>query len=438
MSFIPAQLIKKKREGQSLTKEEINFFINGFIAKNIPDYAMSSLLMSIFFKGMSPEETLDLTNTMIDSGASLIFDLSRPTVDKHSTGGVGDKASLILGPIAAAAGVPIPMMAGRGLGHTGGTIDKLESIPGFKTNLTLDQFQKQVKKIGIAMIAQNNEICPADKSIYALRDVTATVESLPLICASIMSKKIAEGAKNLVLDVKYGSGAFMKTLEQAEELAKGLMSIGKLRGMKIHALLTSMEQPLGHFIGNVLEIRETLCILKNESFDYIEAKELKDTANLSINLAAHMIYLAGIASSVEESLIIAQEQLSSGKAYEKFEEMVKAQGGNLSKLADSHQKFIVTSDKKGFISGFDTEAIGWASISLGAGRKIQTDIIDHNAGIKVHKKIGDKVEKDEPLFTLYASDPNKFHESKTNLLEATYFSKKPVQSPKLITKILMD
>jgi pyrimidine-nucleoside phosphorylase len=412
--FLASEIIKKKRNGLTLSSEEIQFFISGYTKGEIPDYQMSAWLMSVYFKGMSETETADLTRTMIESGRQLDFsDITQNTglvaVDKHSTGGVGDKTTLILGPIAAAAGVPIPMIAGRGLGHTGGTLDKLEAIPGFKIDITLDAFAEAVRKHGLCMIGQTNEICPADKKIYALRDVTATVESMPLICASIMSKKLAEGIGGLILDVKFGSGAFMKTVEQADMLAKSLIRIGEASGKKVVAALSSMEQVLGIFAGNSLEIGESIAILKNEPFLGWAPERFADCRELSIELAGVMIWLSGIEKSAADGIIRARQELESGRAFAAFESFVLRQGGRLSELAQATQNFEVTAVSSGYVQAMNVESIGIAGIALGAGRAKTTDIIEPTAGLACHTKIGDFVEKGSPLFTLYASSSN-FHE----------------------------
>ena len=334
--FLAAELIKKKRSGLEHTREEIEFIIHGFTAGLLPDYQMSAWLMAVYFKGMTPKETASLTEVMLHSGRVLDFTNAKSlAVDKHSTGGVGDKTSMILAPIAAAAGCTVPMIAGRGLGHTGGTLDKLESIPGFNVFLSLDQFAAQVKSIGVAIIGQTGEICPADKKIYALRDVTATVESFALICASIMSKKIAEGIGALVLDVKFGSGAFMKTLEEADQLATKLMDIGTAHGKKVAVLLTDMEQPLGRFIGNSLEIAECVAILKNDEFMGRGRDDFEDCRELSLALAGQMIWLSGLASSADQGYEKARKVLEDGSAYAKFEDICRAQGGNLGGPSDA-------------------------------------------------------------------------------------------------------
>lgn len=438
MKFVPAELIKKKRNGHQHTPEEIRFLIESYIAGDIPDYQISAWLMAVFFKGMAAQETATLTEIMLHSGRVLDFsDLGSAPVDKHSTGGVGDKTSMILAPLVAATGVKVPMIAGRGLGHTGGTLDKLEAIPGFRIGLSLEEFKSQVASLGVAIIGQTEEICPADKRIYALRDVTGTVESLPLICASIMSKKLAEGIDALVLDVKYGSGAFMKTLENAEELADKLMEIGAAHGKRVATLLTNMEQPLGCFIGNALEMGECIAILKNEDFLSRSPDDFSDTRDLTLELAAQMIWLGGRAQSAEEGLQVAKEALTSGAAWKKFEELCKAQGGNLSKLPSAREQFDVVSDRDGFVSALDTEKIGLAALSLGAGRLKTSDQIDPTAGIEIHRKIGDEVQKGERLYTLYSSSQKSdslFAEASGQLKHATTISLQKPHVPALIAK----
>ena len=392
--------------------------------------------MAIYFQGMTAAETAILTEIMLKSGRVLDFTrLPGTPVDKHSTGGVGDKTSLILAPIVAAAGVRVPMISGRGLGHTGGTLDKLESIPGFRVNLTLDEFESQVETLGCALIGQTAEICPADKKIYALRDVTGTVESIPLICASIMSKKLAEGIGALVLDVKCGSGAFMKHLKDAETLADTLISIGTAHNKRMAALITNMDQPLGRFIGNALEMEECFAILKGESCR--GRSDFDDCLNLSVELAGYMIWLGGKAKDAEEGIQSAKRILESGKAWEMFERICTAQGGDLRQLPQAKAQFDVIAQSDGFVSGFNTEKVGIAALSLGAGRAKASDVIDHTAGIEVHRKIGDEVRRGDRLFTLYTSHPESdrvFAIAKEQLLAATTISLQKPQVPDLIIK----
>lgn len=438
MAFLPAEIIKAKRNGNALSYDEINEFILGYARGHIPDYQMSALLMAIFFKGMTTEETLSLTKAMLHSGD--VVDLSSVRgfkVDKHSTGGVGDKTSLILGPIVAAAGVPVPMISGRGLGHTGGTLDKLEAIPGFNTQKSLEEFVKLVRENLICFIGQTKEICPADKKIYALRDVTATVESLPLICASIMSKKMAEGIDGLVLDVKYGSGAFMKTPALAEELAVNLMAIAKGYGKTVTALLTNMDQPLGRYAGNSLEVEECVAIMKNEKFIGPHGYDLyEDTRELSLQLSAHMLLLAGKGKTAKESYDIASEMLTSGKALKKFEELCGIHGGNLAALPKPQHRIDIVADKSGFVHGFHTESIGVAGIIIRAGRAQAADVIAPTAGVEFHVKVGDEVKVGDVVFTLYGDDKDLLNSAVPLLKSAINISLPKIAKPSLILKIL--
>jgi pyrimidine-nucleoside phosphorylase len=437
MSFLPAELIKKKRSGLVHSEDEILFLIKSYTSGELPDYQMAAWLMAVFFKGMTAAETSLLTEAMLRSGRVLDFSyLKKLTVDKHSTGGIGDKTSIIIAPVVAAAGVPVPMISGRGLGHTGGTLDKLEAIPGFSTSLSLDQFIRQIEDLGVGLIGQTAEICPADKKIYALRDVTGTVESLPLICASIMSKKLAEGIDGLVLDVKFGSGAFMKTLAQAEELADSLMAIGAAHGKRVASLVTHMDEPLGRFIGNALEIGECVAILKGDR--YLGRNDFTDCRELSLELAAQMLWLGGRTPTPEDGLRLAQEVLASGKAFELFERLCRAQGGDLNGLPLAKTRHDVRSQTSGFVAAYNAESIGIAGLSLGAGRKAATDAIDPTAGIEVHKKIGDSVTTGEALFTLYCSGgpgDARLIEAERRLLSATNISlQKPVVSPLIVMR----
>lgn len=439
MAFLPAEIIKTKRNGGALSAAEIEEFILGYARGRIPDYQMSALLMAIYFKGMSHDETLALTKAMLFSGEVVDFSMVPGfKVDKHSTGGVGDKTSLILGPIVAAAGIPVPMISGRGLGHTGGTLDKLESIPGFNTQLDLPTFKKKVAENLICFIGQTKEICPADKKIYALRDVTATVESLPLICASIMSKKLAEGIDGLVLDVKYGTGAFMKSVADAEELAIQLMNIAKGYGKKVAALLTNMDQPLGRYAGNSVEVEECVEIMQGKKFLGRQGQDLyHDTRELSLWLSAHMIHLAGKTKHVEDAYALAQDILASGKALRKFEELCKIHGGDLSRLPHPRHQLALTSDKSGFIQSFNTESIGVAGIIIKAGRAQTTDAIAPTAGIEFHGKIGDPIQAGEPLFTLHGDDKELLQSAMPLLKSSVNISLQKVPSPSLILKTLV-
>lgn len=437
MSFIPAQIIKKKRDGHSLTAEEIQFFVSEYYQNRLPDYQMSALLMAIVLKGMSKQEAADLTLTMLRSGKTLVFEKSRFTpVDKHSTGGIGDKTSLLIAPIVAACGVPVPMIAGRGLGHTGGTLDKLESIPGFSVQLDLNTFQSQVKRLGCAIIGQTAEICPADKKMYALRDVTGTVESIPLICGSILSKKIAEGIGGLVMDVKWGSGAFMKTKEQAFELATWLAETAAKSGLKTTAFITNMNQPLGCFIGNTIEVLECLCLLKNETVLGHKPEMFSDTRELSLQLSAEMLVLAGHSENFELGLKAATNALDSGQAFSLFEKMVQEQGGNLKNfsLPKNLQWSSVFAPNNGFISALDGEAIGYAAIQLGAGRKNTNDLLDHSASIIIHKKINSPVRSGEPVFSFACQNTSVYSSVEKLLLNSVSIETQQAAPQKLITQ----
>lgn len=437
--MLPAEIIKKKRNGFELSEKEIEDFILGYTRGTVPDYQMSALLMAIYFKGMTTPETLALTKTMLHSG--IVVDTSSIPgfkVDKHSTGGVGDKTSLILGPVVAACGVFVPMISGRGLGHTGGTLDKLESIPGFNTQQSLEDFIRITKEIGTCFIGQTKDICPADKKIYALRDVTATVESYPLICASIMSKKIAEGIDGLVLDVKFGSGAFMKTAENAHELARQLMAIGHGYGKKVVSLITSMDQPLGRYAGNAFEVFECVEIMKNKKHVSADGYDMyEDTRELSLQLSAHMIHLSGKTKSVEEAYALAVDALESGRALEIFEKMCGKQGGNLSQLNFAKKQFQVTATASGYISGFNVEKVGIAGIVLKAGRRITEDLIDPLTGIEFHKKIGDQVRAGDVIFTIHCDNEALVAETKSFLTESVTVSAQKPLPHKLIKEVLL-
>jgi len=439
MIFLPAEIIKKKRNRQALSAEEIDFFIQGYAQGKIPDYQMSALLMAIYFQDMTPTETLALTKSMLHSGD--VVDLSMIPefkVDKHSTGGVGDKTSLILGPVVAAAGLPVPMISGRGLGHTGGTLDKLESIPGFNTQLSLEDFRKNLLKYKICFIGQTKNICPADKKIYALRDVTATIESLPLICASILSKKIAEGIDGLVLDVKYGSGAFMKTAENAENLALKLMEIGRGYGKKVVSLITNMNQPLGRYAGNSLEVEECVAILKNEKSIGESGRDFaSETRELSLQLSAHMIHLSGKTKTPDEAYALAEKILISGQAYEKFLDLCKMHSGNLSALPKPQHKLDVSANEVGFVTAMDTEAIGVAGLYLKAGRSHTAEAIEPTAGLEFHKKVGDPVKIGDKLFTIFGADPKLFPATETKLLSSLSISLQKGKTEGLIKKVLL-
>ncbi len=393
------ELIKKKRDGKSFSTDEIKFLINHFTRGDIPDYQFSALLMAIFLKGMNDSETAALTNSMLNSGKIInLSSLVGHKVDKHSTGGVGDKTSLIIAPIVASAGIYVPMISGRGLGHTGGTLDKLESIPGFRTDLSLSESMKVLKKCGAVLIGQTKEIAPADKLIYSLRDVTATVESIPLITASIMSKKLAEGIGGLVLDIKTGSGAFMKSQRDSISLANSLIKTTKSFDKEVIAFITDMNQPLGNYIGNWLEVYESIRVLNGEVQN--------DLYTLSIKLSGAMIYLGKKAKSIQEGEHIAKLKIENGEAFKKFLEIVELQGGDVNFIINperypkSKYSRKVRSDKSGFVKEMNTYQIGIASLELGAGRRIKEDRIDHKSGIVLYKKIGDYLSKNEIICEL--------------------------------------
>jgi len=404
-----AELIEKKRDGLALSTEEIYGIIRGYVQGTIPDYQISALCMAIYYRGMTSRETLDLTMAMAESGEQVEIRLpDQVIVDKHSSGGVGDKTTLIIAPLVAACGVPVAKMSGRGLGHTGGTIDKLSAIPGFRTELPQEEFIAQVKAFGLAIIAQSLNLVPADKKLYALRDVTATVDSIPLIASSIMSKKIASGAGGIVLDVKYGSGAFMPTLEKAEELAKAMVDIGKSAGRNTVAVLSDMEEPLGRAVGNSLEVLEAIeCLQGNGPQDLLE---------VCMELASWMLVVGGKTASVAEAGGLLKEALDSGLAWEKFLRLIQAQGGDVAavkakNLALSPYTAEFKAPEKGCIQKIDARKIGVAAMILGAGRENKDSEIDLGAGIILLKKSGEWVESGEALLRLYTSDPAKIPEA---------------------------
>lgn len=424
-------LIRKKKTGQELTKEEIEFFVSGYVQNAIPDYQVSALLMSIWFNGLSLNETVALTNAMVKSGEvvnlSFINDI---VVDKHSTGGIGDKTSLIVLPIVASLGVPIAKMSGRGLGFTGGTIDKLESIEGFKTELSLEQFKENVRRYGLCLVGQMGNLVPADKKIYALRDVTETVDSIPLIASSIMSKKIASGADAIVLDVKVGSGAFMKDIESAEKLAQVMVKIGKEMKRNTIAILSNMDQPLGNSVGNKIEVQEVVRFLRDNIWE-------NDLYELSVEIATYMYLLSGKIDNLDKAKEKVIEVIRNKSAYNKFTEFVNAQGGNIEsieKLDVKHQIDIV-SEQDGYVKEINSEEVGVATMMLGAGRERKEDSIDHEVGVKLHVKIGDKISKGDKLFTIYSNKDNN-DDVKTKLANSITITKEEVTKPPVIYKIV--
>jgi pyrimidine-nucleoside phosphorylase/thymidine phosphorylase len=411
-------LIRKKRDGQELTAEEIQFIVRGYTGGELPDYQMSAWLMAVVLKGMTRAETAALTQAMLHSGEVLQWEgMPQKKVDKHSTGGVGDKTSLLLAPIVAAGGLLVPMISGRGLGHTGGTLDKLEAIPGFNVNLSSDEMRTVLAACGACMIGQTASIVPADKKMYALRDVTGTVESPALICASIMSKKLAEGIDALVLDVKVGSGAFMKGDSSAAHLAQLMVETGESMGKKVVALLTDMDQPLGCAVGNALEVSECVDVLKGGGPD--------DLKNLTLELSAWMFYLGERTSTLEEGRKLAAALLADGDAFKKFVEMARLQGGDervlheTTLLPRARNIVEIGSRTAGFVSGIDSEKIGVASLVVGGGRSTKEDTIDPAVGVMVHKKIGEQVAVGEPLCTLHYNDSRQLEEAQ-GLIESAY------------------
>lgn len=439
MSYLFSELIKIKRSKKTLTEDQINFIIQEYSNEKIPDYQMASLLMAIFLNGLNHKETAWLTKAMLNSGITINFNNPKTFyVDKHSSGGVGDKTSMILSSIVACMpDVKVPMISGRGLGHTGGTLDKLESIPNFHTRMDVDNFKSIVNKVGAAIVGQTSDICPADKKIYSLRDVTGTIESLPLICASIMSKKLAEGIDGLVLDIKCGSGAFMKNIKDAQKLAKGLKSIGLLSGKKMSVLITNMEQPLGRFCGNALEIKECIEIMSNREFIVDNYDLYYECRELSLQLAAEMIYLSGKFKSLKESYIECERILKSGEALNKFKEIVKSQGGNIEGLPSPKYSVHVKSDQSGYVHSFDTEQVGICGIYLKAGRAKAEDELDYTAGIEFRKKIGQKVSANEVLFILHGSD-EALLKSQVDFLKKTITIKSKKVPRKSISKLILQ
>ena len=429
-------IIEKKRNQKALSNEELAFFISGVTKGNLPDYQITALLMAIYFCGMTPEETTELTKLMSRSGECAdLSALGEKTADKHSTGGVGDKTTLIAAPIAAALGVKIAKMSGRGLGFTGGTVDKLQSIPGYRTQMNPDEFMRIVSNTGLSVVGQTGNFAPADKKLYALRDVTATVDSLPLIASSIMSKKLAAGAKSIVLDVKYGSGAFMHDRKKAEALAKTMVEIGNSCGRRVMAYITSMEAPLGYAVGNTLEVAEAIEVLKG--------KEVPDLKTLSVSLAAGMVSLA-MNVSVKEAEELCADALSSGLAYNKFIEWITAQGGDVSALYDlerfqsSKYKAVVLSNNDGYIERLDALTVGHVSALLGAGRARIDDEVDLTAGIKLFKKPGDYVKQGDVLAQLQSGTVADLKDAEKTLSLAYSFSNEKTVVPPIIHSIITN
>ncbi len=423
-------IILKKRNGERLTKEEIDFMIQGYCKEEIPDYQMAAFLMAVYFRGMSKEEATDLTMAMVNSGERVdLSGIEGFKVDKHSTGGVGDTTTLVLGPIVAASGGKVAKMTGRGLGHTGGTVDKLESIPGFRTSLTMEEFRENVNRVGLALMAQTKELAPADKRIYALRDVTATVDSIPLIAGSILSKKLAAGSDGIVLDVKTGSGAFMKRYENALALAETIVAIGEGAGKRMVALITSMEEPLGYAIGNGLEVEEAINTLKGEG--------PKDLEDLCIELGANMLLISGVVKDLEGARGKLKEAIQNRKGLEKLKEMVKAQGGNPEAidnpklLPQCKEKMEIKSPKGGYVQKIDAFSVGISSQILGAGRQKKEDVIDPSVGILLKKKIGDEVKENEPLAIFHTNgDKERIENAKERFLASYTIGKESPEKPR--------
>jgi pyrimidine-nucleoside phosphorylase len=420
------EIIEKKRYGRPLTTEEIKFFVQGYTDSDIPDYQASALLMAIVLRGMDDRETSDLTLAMAHSGDILDLGDTAPfVVDKHSTGGVGDKVTIIVAPIVASQGLPVGKMSGRGLGFSGGTLDKLESIPGFNVDLSPAAFKKQLKELSIVVSGQSANLAPADGKMYALRDVTGTVQSLPLIVGSVMSKKIAAGADAIVLDVKCGSGAFMKTLEDAEALAEAMVTIGEYVDRKITALISDMNQPLGQAVGNALEIREAIDVLHDGGPE--------DIREHCLVVAGEMLYLGDLADSPDDGKAKAAEALASGVAWDKFRQLIEAQQGDLAfvdepeRLPKARLIETVKADREGYLAKVQTDAIGFAMVNLGAGREKKGAPIDHAVGMIMHVEVGDHVEPGTPLFTLHANDEARQAEVKRRILDTLTFSDEPVE-----------
>lgn len=428
-------ILRKKRDGGELLREEIGFLIREYSSGRIPDYQMAAFLMAVFFKGMTTSEVAALTEEMRVSGEVIDLDfIPGRKVDKHSTGGVGDKVSLVLAPAVAAAGVTVPMMSGRGLGHTGGTLDKLESIPGFEVRLSAERFKKQLAAAHLAFIGQTENLVPADRKLYALRDVTGTVESQPLITASIMSKKLAEGIDGLVLDVKTGSGAFMKRQEEAESLARAMVSLGKACGKRVVALVTDMNQPLGDYAGNALEVIEC--------FEVLKGRGPADLVALCAELSAHCLVLGEAAANLEEGEKLYRETISSGKALDKLREIIGLQGGDpraiddYSVLPAARYSAPLAAPAGGYVQSMDTEKIGLALCVLGAGREAVDSVIDPAVGIRFHKKIGAAVSLEEPLCTIYFNDEERCREARRRLLESYIIAPEPGERPVLVKRTL--
>jgi len=428
-------LIHRKRDGEELTPQEISCLVDGYTGNEIPDYQMSAFLMAVFFSGMTDREVSALTESMIRSGETVdLSSIPGIKVDKHSTGGVGDKTSLISAPLAASAGVVVPMISGRGLGHTGGTLDKLESIPGFRTDLTIDEFREQLKKHGLAFIGQTPQVAPADGKLYALRDATATVESIPLIASSIMSKKLAVGLDAIVLDVKVGNGAFMKKQVDARRLAQMMVGIGRRMDKRVQALITDMNQPLGYAVGNALEVMEVSQTLQNAG--------PTDLTRISLELAARMIFLAKITSTLDEGRELAQQKLLDGSGYKKFKEVIEAQSGNpqvldrFELLPNATGVREIASPRAGYVSAIAAEDIGMASSMIGAGRNTKEDTIDPAVGVILEVKVGQKVDAGAVLCRVYYTSEEHVEEASQQIEDAFRISSQPPEERELILEVV--
>ena len=424
----PIKTIKAKQNQSILSSKEIDFLVSSYSNNQITDEIMTEFLKAVKDNGMNMDETISLTKTMIDSGEKMDFShLNSYVADKHSTGGVGDKVSLILGPLMASLGITIPMIAGRSLGHTGGTIDKLETIPGFKTDLSIQEFKNCIEKIGLCIMSQTDSICPADKKMYALRDVTNTIDSMPLICGSIMSKKIAEGIRGLVLDIKIGNGAFMKNLKDGKDLASKLMKVGGAFNVSTDVIFSNMDQPLGRTAGMWCEV--------NESINAMNSEGAEDLMNVVYNLGTKMLLQAKIVKSATEARQIQIENIRNGKALKKFQQMVKNQSGQIDlgpKINNPSYSHEVVSEHDGYVSAFDTTAIGWALVELGCGRKKSGDVLDNSAGIEFYAKVGEKIKKGEAIFRCFGSRKSKLKNA-VNLIENTFcISDEKVKKPEPI------
>lgn len=430
-------IIIKKREGGELTSAEIDFFIDGFTRGEIPDYQAAAWAMAVLLCGMTERETTDLTMAMAHSGETLDLTGVVPiAVDKHSTGGVGDKTTLVVEPVVASCGLPVGKMSGRGLGFSGGTLDKMESIPGYRTNLSREEFIEQLRTEGLVLTGQSADLAPADGKLYALRDVTGTVPSIPLIASSIMSKKIAAGAQAIVLDVKIGLGAFMEDLAEGRKLAKLMVAIGALSGRKVVALLSDMNQPLGCAVGNALEVREAI--------DTLRGQGPEDFREHCLVAASHMLVVGRKAGNLESARTMVEAALESGRAFESFRRLVEAQGGDVRYVDEPDRLPVapiietVVAPKGGFLLGINAREVGETSVELGAGRARKEDAIDHAVGIEIHHKVGDRIEAGEPLFTILANDAAKMAAAKTRLLAAHQWSTEPVQPLPLFYDVIVD